>query len=153
MRAIRRFTVRPVLPPALEALGELAGNLRWSWHPPTQDLFESIDPELWEKSRHDPVKMLGLVPNDLLSTLAGDKKFLKRLKAARADLTDYLNGPRWYQGLEEGASAPGRSVAVIGIRSCWRAATSSASVAGPRPGGLGEHTSTPATPSSASQAQ
>jgi starch phosphorylase len=103
VRAIRRFTVRPVLPPALEALGELAGNLRWSWHPPTQDLFESIDPELWEKSRHDPVKMLGLVPNDLLSTLAGDKKFLKRLKAARADLTDYLNGPRWYQGLEEGA--------------------------------------------------
>ena len=33
MRAIRRFTVRPVLPRALAALGDLAGNLRWSWHP------------------------------------------------------------------------------------------------------------------------
>ena len=33
VRAIRRFTVRPVLPEPLAALGELAGNLRWSWHP------------------------------------------------------------------------------------------------------------------------
>ena len=43
VRAIRRFTVRPVLPEPLQALGELAGNLRWSWHPETQDLFESVD--------------------------------------------------------------------------------------------------------------
>ncbi len=103
MRAIRRFTVRPVLPTALSALGELAGNLRWSWHPPTQDLFESIDPELWEKSRQDPVKLLGLVPADLLARLAEDADFLARLEAARADLADYLGGPRWYQGLDESA--------------------------------------------------
>ena len=44
VRAIRRFIVRPVLPPQLEALGELAGNLRWSWHPETQDLFADVDP-------------------------------------------------------------------------------------------------------------
>ena len=103
VRAIRRFTVRPVLPTALSALGELAGNLRWSWHPPTQDLFESIDPELWEKSRQDPVKLLGLVPADLLARLAEDADFLARLEAARADLADYLGGPRWYQGLDESA--------------------------------------------------
>ena len=103
MRAIRRFTVRPVLPTALSALGELAGNLRWSWHPPTQDLFESIDPELWEKSRQDPVKLLGLVPADLLARLAEDADFLARLEAARTDLADYLGGPRWYQGLDESA--------------------------------------------------
>src|SRR5215217_5457134 len=62
VRAIRRFTVRPVLPDGLHALGELAGNLRWSWHPPTQDLFASIDEVLWERSGHDPVRMLGLIP-------------------------------------------------------------------------------------------
>ena len=44
MRAIRRFTVRPVLPAALAPLGDLARNLRWSWHPPTQDLFAAVDP-------------------------------------------------------------------------------------------------------------
>ena len=43
MKAIRRFTVRPVLPEALAALDELAANLRWSWHQPTIDLFREVD--------------------------------------------------------------------------------------------------------------
>ena len=45
MRAIRRFTVRPVLPEVLQPLLELATNLRWSWHAETQDLFAAMDPE------------------------------------------------------------------------------------------------------------
>ena len=39
MKAIRRFTVRTVLPAPLSGLEELAANLRWSWHQPTLDLF------------------------------------------------------------------------------------------------------------------
>ena len=53
MRAIRRFTVRPVLPEPLAALGTLAANLRWSWHPPTQDVFAAVDPERWEATGFD----------------------------------------------------------------------------------------------------
>ena len=44
MRAIRRFTVRTVLPGPLAPLRDLMLNLRWSWHPETVDLFASIDP-------------------------------------------------------------------------------------------------------------
>ena len=47
VRAIRRFTVRPVLPEVLKPLGDLARNLRWAWHTDTQDLFRSVDPQLW----------------------------------------------------------------------------------------------------------
>jgi len=54
VRAIRRFTVRPVLPEPLATLGELAGNLRWSWHPETQDLFASVDAHAWAASGRDP---------------------------------------------------------------------------------------------------
>src|SRR6476469_5916635 len=97
VRAIRRFTVRPVLPGPLEALGELAGNLRWSWHPPTQAMFESIDPELWARSKKDPVRLLGLVPSERLAALAADDEFLGLLAALRDDLTAYLTGDRWYQ--------------------------------------------------------
>ena len=58
MRAFRRFTVRPVLPEPLGALSVLAGNLRWSWHPPTQDVFEAIDADLWrEVMRRQPGEM------------------------------------------------------------------------------------------------
>src|SRR3954467_5235233 len=70
VRAIRRFTVRPVLPQLLHALGELEGNLRWSWHPETQDLFASVDAVKWEKSGKDPVKFLGAIPARRLDELA-----------------------------------------------------------------------------------
>ncbi|MGH3803857.1 MAG: DUF3417 domain-containing protein, partial [Pseudonocardiaceae bacterium] len=43
MRALRRFTVRAQLPGTLAPLEMLATNLRWTWHPPTQDLFASLD--------------------------------------------------------------------------------------------------------------
>ncbi len=99
MRAIRRFTVRPVLPEALAALGTLAVNLRWSWHPETQDVFRAIDAELWESTSHDPVRLLGAVSTARLTELAGDKKFLKLLDIAAADLDDYLTGERWFQRL------------------------------------------------------
>ncbi|MFC6286653.1 alpha-glucan family phosphorylase [Nocardioides sp. GCM10027113] len=108
MRAIRRFTVRPVLPPALAPLGDLAGNLRWSWHPETQDVFRAIDPDLWERSHHDPMRLLGAVGRERLDELSQDPQFLERLEVARADLDAYLNGDRWYSGA--GADAP-RSIA------------------------------------------
>ena len=97
MRAIRRFTVRPVLPPALAALNELAGNLRWSWHPETQDVFRTLDAALWEATGHDPVKLLGAVGRARFDELAQDAGFLEQVRVARADLETYLTGDRWYQ--------------------------------------------------------
>jgi starch phosphorylase len=97
MRAIRRFTVRPVLPPALAPLGDLAGNLRWSWHPESQDVFEAVDPTLWESTGRDPVKLLGAVGRARLEELAESEEFLARLGAAHDDLRRYLTGDRWFQ--------------------------------------------------------
>jgi starch phosphorylase len=103
VRAIRRFTVRPVLPRRLEALGDLAQNLRWSWHPKTQDIFAAIDPEAWASCGHDPVHLLGSVSVDRLEQLEKDDEFVRQLDAARADLETYLTGERWYQSLGEAA--------------------------------------------------
>ncbi len=109
MRAIRRFTVQPVLPAALEGLSELAGNLRWSWHPETQDVFAAVDPQAWEAVGHDPVKLLGTVSQQRLGELAADEGFLARLDAAREDLRTYLTDDRWYQ--RSGAEDAPRSIA------------------------------------------
>src|SRR6476469_999417 len=96
MRAIRRFTVRPVLPAPLAALSVLAGNLRWSWHPPTQDVFASVDPALWREVAGDPVRFLGAVSRERLDELVEDGEFRQRLDAAHADLQRYLSEDRWY---------------------------------------------------------
>ncbi|MHB9858944.1 glycosyltransferase family 1 protein [Streptomyces sp. YIM S03343] len=97
MKAIRRFTVRPVLPEPLRPLSELARNLRWSWHAETRDLFQSVDPELWSDCGGDPVRLLGGVRPARLAELAEDRRFLRRLTAAADDLDDYVTGQRWYQ--------------------------------------------------------
>jgi glycogen phosphorylase len=90
-----------VLPDALTALAEIAGNLRWSWHPPSQDLFESIDADLWRRSKHDPVRLLGAVDSSRLAELAEDEAFLSRLRDIHQCLVDYRDGARWYQTLPE----------------------------------------------------
>lgn len=106
MKAIRRFTVRTVLPEQLQPLHELALNLRWSWHSETRDLFRSVDPEIWAATGEDPVRLLGEVPAARLAALAADRRFLRRLGDQADDLREYLSGPRWYQSAEDGAALP-----------------------------------------------
>ncbi|MFC9117302.1 glycosyltransferase family 1 protein [Streptomyces sp. NPDC057092] len=101
MKAIRRFTVRPVLPEPLRPLSDLARNLRWSWHTGTRDLFRSVDPERWAAAGSDPVRLLGSVSTERLTELAGDRDFLDRLAAVSDDLHTYMTGDRWYQQRSE----------------------------------------------------
>jgi glycogen phosphorylase len=107
VRAIRRFIVRPVLPEVLKPLGDLARNLRWCWHVETQDLFRSVDPQLWERTGGDPVRMLADVSVERLQALSIDKRFIKNLRMIQADLAEYLSGDLWYQGYAaENPAAP-----------------------------------------------
>ncbi|MQA03743.1 MAG: alpha-glucan family phosphorylase [Streptosporangiales bacterium] len=105
MKAIRRMNVRTSLPGRLEALAELITNLRWSWHPPTRELFASVDPDAWERTRYDPSALLAEVSAERLAALAEDEDFLRRLGAAHADLTEYLSGQRWFQSLDDAPRA------------------------------------------------
>jgi starch phosphorylase len=112
VRAIRRFTVRPVLPEPLAALGDLALNLRWSWHPETQDVFRGVDADLWESTHRDPVRLLGAVSPERLAELSEDRRFLRMLELAASDLEHYVHGDRWFQGISGGATGGGAPRAV-----------------------------------------
>ena len=100
MRAIRRFTVRTVLPESLSRWTILAGNLRWSWHPPTRDLFAEIDPKRWERVHARPGR-----PARRGHSRSGSRswpptrRFVGRVQAAADDLARYCDEPRWYQSL------------------------------------------------------
>ncbi|GAB3608205.1 glycosyltransferase family 1 protein [Humibacter ginsengiterrae] len=101
MKAIRRFTVRAVIPDSLQALDELASNLRWSWHEPTRDLFRHISENLWRGTNHDPIALLGAVSPERLTELAGDDGFIGWANGLRDDLRRYIGEPRWYQSLQD----------------------------------------------------
>jgi glycogen phosphorylase len=104
VKALRRLTVRAAFPAELAKLGEIVNNLRWTWHPESLDLLESVDPELWRDCGNDPGRMLGEVSAERLALLARDRKFLRRLEDVHDDLTDYLTQPRWFQ--EQQAADP-----------------------------------------------
>ncbi|AKU17480.1 alpha-glucan family phosphorylase [Luteipulveratus mongoliensis] len=97
MKAIRRFHVRTVLPEPLAPLGDLATNLRWSWHSRTRDLFRDIDPSRWEALAHDPVALLASLSTDELERLSHDEGFVSRVREAADGLHRYLESPQWFQ--------------------------------------------------------
>ncbi|MBX3079427.1 MAG: alpha-glucan family phosphorylase [Cryobacterium sp.] len=103
MKAIRRFSVQPVLPDSLRVLDELATNLRWSWHLPTRELFEELSPGQWEATGHDPIAVCGTLDAGRIAELAADEAFLARANALVDDLHAYIREPRWYQSLGEDA--------------------------------------------------
>jgi starch phosphorylase len=108
VKAIRRITVRTILPERLAALEDLALNLQWSWNPGTRDLFAAIDTELWEQVGHDPVRLLGEVSAERLAQLSADEGFVQWVDHASSSLNEYLASDRWYQHID---SAPCTGIA------------------------------------------
>src|SRR5579875_2976073 len=97
MRALRSFTVRARLPEPLEPLQELAFNLRWAWDERTRDLFRWVDPQIWEQTFHDPVRLLSLVDQRRLEQLIDDPAFMGVLGEMHEELGRYTTAPRWFQ--------------------------------------------------------
>lgn len=100
MKAIRTFTVRPVLAHSLAPLGRLASNWRWSWSRTTHALFASMDPDLWTRIGENPARMLGALGQQRLNELAGDEEFVARVQAEDDRLEAYLTGEQWFQRLQ-----------------------------------------------------
>jgi starch phosphorylase len=110
VKAIRRFTIHPVLPEPLRPLRDLLLNLRWSWDTTTAALFAEIDADAWAEAGGDPAALLAGISQDRLNSLAADEGFLSRLRSMTDGLAWYLSAPRWYQSFQEQWAAP-RSVA------------------------------------------
>lgn len=106
MKAIRRFTVRTVLPETIAPLADLARNLRWSWHVPTRELFERLDAKRWKQSHHDPLRFLGSFSREDFAQLAQSAEVQQAVAEAGADLQAYLSEPRWYQNLDGAEDYP-----------------------------------------------
>jgi glycogen phosphorylase len=98
MRAVRQFTVVPAVPPALDALCELATNLHWTWDRDTKQLFSQLDPEAWEAAGHDPLHLLAIIEPERWTRLAADTSIIESTRSAKARLDAAVREPRWFQG-------------------------------------------------------
>ena len=90
MPTFQTYNVTPILPPALEPLRQMSFNLWWTWEPAARRLFRHLDPELWNRTNHNPVRMLQLSRQSRLEELAQDKTFLRELKQVFEEFEKYL---------------------------------------------------------------
>jgi len=90
MPTFQTYNVTPTLPAALEPLREMSFNLWWTWEPSARRLFRQLDPELWNRTNHNPVRMLQLSRQSRLEELAQDKTFLRELKQVFEEFEKYL---------------------------------------------------------------
>jgi starch phosphorylase len=79
MLPIHTFNVVPKLPKALEPLREIVFNLWWTWEPEARKLFRHLDPELWHRTNHNPLRMLQLSRQARLTEVANDDDFLREM--------------------------------------------------------------------------
>jgi starch phosphorylase len=91
IRPLKEFLVRPALPPALSRLSELAYNLFWSWDHTVRSLFQRLDPALWKESDHNPIDLLGRIPQEKLNRAAADPRFVMLYKRACERFDSYLH--------------------------------------------------------------
>ena len=97
MPGLRSFTVLPALPASLTDLDLIARNLFWSWNPRFVDLFRRIDSRLWTACGHNPIKLLGSVPQERLEKLSENDSFLSELRRAKEALQQYLDESTWFE--------------------------------------------------------
>ncbi len=91
MKLLGSLSVFPALPERLSKLNDLVFNLWWTWSPPAQSMFMSIDPIVWEDVNHNPVRLLRRISPERLDFLAQDREFLDAFDAVIADFEAYMN--------------------------------------------------------------
>src|SRR6266550_1321410 len=96
MPTFQTYSVTPTLPAALEPLREITFNLWWTWEPSARSLFRHLDPELWDRTNHNPVRMLQLSRQARLEEVSQDKAFLRELKQVHDAFKKYLERPDTY---------------------------------------------------------
>jgi starch phosphorylase len=87
----------PNLPESLAGLGEIAFNLWWSWHPEARMLFKMLDRPAWKETRHNPVKLLEVLPREILEAAVVDPEYLRHYDAVLARFhRDLENKACWF---------------------------------------------------------
>lgn len=107
IKPVATVNVVPNLPDALSRLEELAYNLRWAWDTETVNLFRRLDNDLWSKTGHNPVWMLGLISQERLDAVQNDPSFMAHLNRVCNDFDNYMSSTNtWFDKHYGGEQRP-----------------------------------------------
>lgn len=78
------------LPLPLQRLADLAYNYWWCWSSERLSLFQTINPDDWERCGHNPVALLEATSYDRLTQLSRDPQYIKRVKGLAEEFDLYI---------------------------------------------------------------
>src|SRR5215471_10505393 len=79
-----------------DTLVDLALNLRWSWSHGEEELWEPLDPELWELT-HNPWLVLQTVSRSKLKALMSQPDYRSKVDKAFRVKQDQMQSTTWFQ--------------------------------------------------------
>lgn len=87
----KKIHVKPKIPARISALKKISANLWWTWNYEALELFEMINPELWEKSGNNPIAMLECLSIENYEHLERSDEFLSKLDNVSKVFDTYIN--------------------------------------------------------------
>jgi glycogen phosphorylase/synthase len=86
----KRVLVESFFPEKLGGLEAMSKNLWWTWNYEAENLFRSIDPEIWEQVEHNPITLMRQVPLHRMMELENDEAFNRFYNEVYAKFQNYL---------------------------------------------------------------
>jgi len=86
----RRVEIKSFLPEILSGLEEISGNLWWCWNSEAEELFQYIEPTIWEKCEHNPKTFLEKITSKRFSEVIKDEKFINKYNKVYDNFKKYI---------------------------------------------------------------
>ncbi len=106
------YNLLPMEVEGFDALAELALDLRWSWNHAADELWQQLDPSLWELT-HNPWVVLQTVSRDQIEHVSADPVFRRRVDDLVKARRQETQAPAWFQ--QNHAQAPLTGVAYFSM--------------------------------------
>ncbi len=89
------YTLQPSESRGSHALDQLALDLRWSWNHAADQLWQRLDPELWDLT-HNPWVVIQTVSQERLQAVANDRAAQQLLEELLQKRAIALESPAWF---------------------------------------------------------
>jgi len=90
------YNLLPMEVEGFDSLAELALDLRWSWNHAADDVWQQLDPALWELT-HNPWVVLQTVSRNQIERVSADPIFRKRVDKLVQAKRQAAEAPAWFQ--------------------------------------------------------
>ena len=90
------YSLLPADVEGFDSLAELALDMRWSWNHGTDEVWQRLDPVLWELTHH-PWDVLQTVSREKVKDVLADPAFRKKIDALVQSKKQAAEAPAWFQ--------------------------------------------------------